>query len=196
MKHNLYGSVALLGTSADPPTTGHNALLIGLSEIFSKVVTWASSNPSKTHKTSLNQRLELLNALVQQISVPNIELKQELSSKWAIDTLELAKKYWPNENLVLVIGSDLIQDIPNWVKAKDLIKKAHIGIVPRYGWPIDEHELKKIHQMGGQTSLLPLDIPPSASSAIHNGPNVSQIPKAILPILKRKQLYGFSQNNQ
>ena len=196
MKHNLYDSVALLGTSADPPTTGHNALLIGLSTIFSKVVTWASSNPSKTHKASLKQRLELLNALVQEISLPNIELKQELSSKWAITTLGMATKYWPNTNLVLVIGSDLIQDIPNWVQAEDLIQKAHIGIVPRYGWPINQNELNKIHQMGGQTSLLQLDIPPSASSAIHKATNVSQIPKAILPILKRKQLYGFTQDNQ
>ncbi len=196
MKHYSCGSLALIGTSADPPTKGHKALLTGLSNIFPKVITWASNNPAKHHKASLSQRLELLNELVETIALPNLELKQELSSQWAIHTLELAKIYWPNENLVLVIGSDLIQDIPNWVKAKDVIKTAHIGIVPRYGWPIDAHELKRIHQMGGQTSLLPLDIPPSASSAIHNATNLSQIPKAILPILKRKQLYGFSQDNQ
>ena len=71
-----YRSIALLGTSADPPTNGHQALLIGLCKLFPKVLTWASNNPGKKHEHSLNQRIELLNALVEKLSLPNLELKQ------------------------------------------------------------------------------------------------------------------------
>jgi len=193
---NSYESLALLGTSADPPTNGHKALLTGLSKLFPKVVTWASSNPTKAHKISLNQRIELLNALVEKIALPNLELKQEISSKWAIKTLDLANELWPEEKLSLIIGSDLVQDLPNWFKARSVLRKAQIGIVLRHGWPINQHDLETIQKMGGATSLLPLDIPATASSDIHNEPIISQIPQAILPILKSKNLYGFSQEEQ
>ena len=84
------GTIALLGTSADPPTCGHQALLKGLLKLFPKVVTWASDNPLKQHGESLENRHALLNALVEAISNPKLQLIQELSSPWTITTLERA----------------------------------------------------------------------------------------------------------
>ncbi|MGL6133191.1 MAG: nicotinate-nucleotide adenylyltransferase, partial [Prochlorococcaceae cyanobacterium] len=40
-------TVAMLGTSADPPTRGHQALLEGLLNLYPRVATWASDNPVK-----------------------------------------------------------------------------------------------------------------------------------------------------
>ncbi len=194
MKISPNKSIALLGTSADPPTNGHQALLIGLCKLFPKVLTWASNNPGKKHIHSLNQRVELLNALVEKIALPNLELKQALSHKWAVKTLEKASIFWPAENLVLVIGSDLVKDIPTWYKASDIFKKSYLGIVPRKGWPLDNNELQKIKGMGGKSILLPLTIPETASSTIKEQQIFSQVPKAILPILKEKKLYGISEN--
>ncbi len=189
-------SIALLGTSADPPTNGHKALLIGLSKLFPKVVTWASDNPAKKHSISLIQRYELLNILVETIAIPNLELKQELSSKWAVNTLDEAAKYWPDNDFFLIIGSDLIQDLPTWHEAKNLVKKASLGIVPREGWPLNKADLQLIHDLGGQTEVLPLKIPATASSAVRCQPILSQIPEAILPILQQKNLYGIPRNIQ
>ena len=36
-------TIALFGTSADPPSTGHRALLEGLLDHYPQVVTWAST---------------------------------------------------------------------------------------------------------------------------------------------------------
>ncbi len=196
MNINPYKSIALFGTSADPPTTGHKALLIGLSKLFPKVVTWVSNNPSKKHKTSINQRHELLNILVEAIGVSNLELNQSLSSQWAIETLQRANKYWPDQNLVLVIGSDLITELPKWQAAKGILKKSSIGIVPRQGWPINTKAIQAIQDMGGNINLLPLDIPATSSSAIHNKLILSHIPEVILPIIRKKNLYGILQNIQ
>ena len=41
--------LALFGTSADPPTCGHQALLEGLLGLYPAVATWASTNPLKRH---------------------------------------------------------------------------------------------------------------------------------------------------
>ena len=46
-------SIALFGTSADPPTLGHEALLSELTKIFPKVITWASDNPDKKNQLPL-----------------------------------------------------------------------------------------------------------------------------------------------
>ena len=192
MKKTIYSSIALLGTSADPPTTGHKALLIGLSKLFPTVATWASNNPGKRHRTSLDQRHELLSTLVETIDLPNLQLRQELSSQWALMTLEQAKDYWPGKSLMLIIGSDLVKSLPTWFEAKKVLMEAEIGVVPRLGWPIKGTELKVITNMGGNVTVLPLDIPAAASSAIHSNPHLSYIPKAILPILKEKNLYGIS----
>ena len=192
MKKTTYSSIALLGTSADPPTTGHKALLIGLSKLFPTVATWASNNPGKRHRTSLDQRHELLSTLVETIDLPNLQLRQELSSQWALMTLEQAKDYWPGKSLMLIIGSDLVKSLPTWFEAKKVLMEAEIGVVPRLGWPIKGTELKVITNLGGNVTVLPLDIPAAASSAIHSNPHLSYIPKAILPILKEKNLYGIS----
>ena len=192
MKKTTYSSIALLGTSADPPTTSHKALLIGLSKLFPTVATWASNNPGKEHITSLEQRQELLSILVETIDLPNLELRQEFSSQWALMSLEQAKDYWPGERLMLIIGSDLVKSLPTWFEAKKVLSKAGIGVVPRQGWPINSTELKAITKMGGEITVLPLDIPAAASSEIHSNRHLSYIPKAILPILKEKNLYGIS----
>lgn len=42
-------AIALLGTSADPPTRGHQVLLEGLLNRYDHVATWASDNPLKQH---------------------------------------------------------------------------------------------------------------------------------------------------
>ncbi|NEQ41665.1 MAG: nicotinic acid mononucleotide adenylyltransferase, partial [Okeania sp. SIO3I5] len=42
--------IALFGTSADPPTAGHETIVRWLSQNFNKVVVWASDNPFKSHQ--------------------------------------------------------------------------------------------------------------------------------------------------
>ncbi len=187
----LIGPIALLGTSADPPTYGHKALLQGLLKIFPKVVTWASNNPFKVHGASLENRCQLLHALVKEIADPQLELIQDLSSPWTITTLEKASKKWPGEQLIFVIGSDLTQQIPTWEKAELVLQKARIGIAPRAGWPVDPSQLNILQSLGGKVDLLPLTIPAASSSEIRNQPDLSQIPKSILPIVFKQNLYGL-----
>ena len=184
--------LALLGTSADPPTYGHKALLEGLSKLFPKVITWASDNPLKAHDVSLCQRQELLKILVKDLNLPNLDVDDSVSSPWAFRTIEKAKKYWPDSELILIIGSDLIHQLPTWRRSRDLLKTARLGIAPREGWPINKLALKTIKDLGGEIDLLPLNIPSTASSLIRNKPKIVDIPKAILPILLQKKLYGLS----
>ena len=185
-------TIALFGTSADPPTLGHEALLNELTKIFPKVITWASDNPDKKHQIPLLKRTQLLRILVKKISNPKLELVQELSSPRTIHTLKKAFQLWPEANFSFVIGSDLAVQVPHWLNAKSILSKATIAIVMRNGWPIRDQHLKEIKKLGGQIDLLPFEIPESSSSKFRERLQESLVPKELIPLLLEENLYGLA----
>ncbi|WP_421657438.1 adenylyltransferase/cytidyltransferase family protein [Leptothermofonsia sp. ETS-13] len=66
-------NIALFGTSADPPTAGHRAILVWLSQRYDCVAVWASDNPFKTHQTPLEHRMAMLQLLINDINPPKKE---------------------------------------------------------------------------------------------------------------------------
>jgi nicotinate-nucleotide adenylyltransferase len=187
-------SIALFGTSADPPTLGHEALLHELTKIFPKVITWASDNPDKKHQISLKKRTQLLKVLVKKISNPKLELVQELSSPRTIHTLKKASQLWPEASFSFVIGSDLAVQVPNWLNARSILNKATIAIAMRDGWPMSDNQLEEIKKLGGEIDLLPFNIPESSSSKFRKRPQEVLVPQELVPLLLEENLYGLADN--
>ena len=185
-------SIALFGTSADPPTLGHEALLSELTKIFPKVITWASDNPDKKHQIPLLKRTQLLRLLVKKISHPKLELVQELSSPRTIHTLKKAFQLWPESSFIFVIGSDLALQVPKWLNAKSILSKVRIAIAMRDGWPISEIQLEEIKNLGGEIEILPFKIPESSSSQFRERPQKVLVPQEIVPLLLEENLYGLA----
>ena len=187
-------SIALFGTSADPPTLGHEALLSELTKIFPKVITWASDNPDKKHRIPLLKRTQLLKILVTKISHPKLELVQELSSPRTIHTLKKAFQLWPRASFSFVIGSDLTSQVPKWLNAQSILNKATIAIAMRDGWPIRDNQLEEIKKLGGEIDLLPFKIPKSSSSKFREKPQEVLVPQELVPLLLEENLYGLADN--
>ena len=187
--------IALLGTSADPPTVGHQALLEGLLTQFDRVATWASDNPMKRHDADLEQRCDLLKTLVETIASPRLQLAQELSSPFAVTTLERASERWPDHRLCFVVGSDLAQQIPAWKESQRMLQQCNLGIVPREGWPLEPCTLETLRQMGAAARVLPLVIPAAASSQVKRKQKRHQVPECLWPLLLKHNLYGFNAAN-
>ena len=187
-------SIALFGTSADPPTLGHEALLSELTKIFPKVKTWASDNPDKKHQIPLLKRTQLLKLLVKKISHPKLELVQELSSPRTIHTLKKAFQLWPEASFSFVIGSDLAMQVPKWLNAKSILSKVRIAIAMRDGWPISDIQLSNIKKLGGKIEILPFKIPESSSSKFRERPQKVLVPQEIVPLLLEENLYGLADN--
>ena len=184
--------MALLGTSADPPTLGHQELLKQLLQLFPRVATWASDNPMKQHGAPLEQRSILLRTLVQSINNPRLQIVQELSSPWAITTLERANSLWPGVELVFVVGSDLVAQIPKWKNFSALLEHSRLAIAPREGWPMDGRALQDLEVHGGRVEVLSLQIPATASSTARQQLDHTQIPAALWPVLQQQNLYGLT----
>jgi nicotinate-nucleotide adenylyltransferase len=186
-------TLALLGTSADPPTEGHRALLAGLAEHYDQVVTWASDNPLKQHGAPLAVRAQLLEALVQDLADPRIRHRQALSSPRAIDTVTRAAELWPSHALVFVVGGDLAAQVPSWYRAAELLQRCRLAVVPRQGFPLDPKALATIEALGGQPEVVHLPVPATASSAIRRHPSPEQVPAALWAELVKHNLYGLGQ---
>ena len=65
-------SIALFGTSADPPTLGHKKILEELSKIYSFTISYVSNNPNKKHKENISTRSHLLKTLIEDLVNPKI----------------------------------------------------------------------------------------------------------------------------
>jgi nicotinate-nucleotide adenylyltransferase len=187
----MTATIALLGTSADPPTLGHQSLLESLLDHFQRVATWASDNPMKRHDACLEHRSELLQALVMAIDNPRLSTEQTLSSPYTITTLERAARLWPHHELCFVIGSDLAAEIPHWKQSELWLKRCRLGVVPRKGWPLEPEHLEGLRHLGAQITVLPLQIPETASSSIRKTSASDQIPKPLWPLLLQHNLYGL-----
>ncbi len=148
--------IALFGMSADPPTAGHQAIIKWLSQRYHRVVVWAADNPFKSDQTPLEHRVAMLRLLIAEIdiSTDNIALQQELSSYRTLETLEKAKQRWNEDaEFTLVIGSDLLTQLPRWYRIEDLLRQVQLLVVPRPGYVINDGSLAEIEQLGGKIAI-------------------------------------------
>lgn len=187
----MSATVALFGTSADPPTLGHQALLEQLLQRYPLVVTWASDNPGKQHGAPLALRARMLADLVASLANPRLEHRQELSSPWAITTLERAAAQWPGAQLVFVVGSDLLNQIPHWRQAAQVLQCCRLAVVPRLGWPLEPTAIDTLERLGGRVTVLELPIPGTASSQLRQRSDPGQMAPAAGLLVREHNLYGL-----
>ncbi len=184
-------SIALFGTSADPPTAGHQAILVWLAEHFDQVAVWASDNPFKQHQTSLAHRATMLQLLIEEIYPPrqNLWLMQQLSSPRALVTVEQARQYWPNADFTLTIGADLVTQLPRWYQVEELLQQVKLLIVPRPGYAITESDLASLRQVGANLTVADLEVPAVSSTAYRREADPEIVTPPIEAYIHREHLY-------
>ncbi|WP_041933597.1 nicotinate-nucleotide adenylyltransferase [Gloeothece verrucosa] len=185
--------IALFGTSADPPTAGHQAILKWLSDHYDQVAVWASDNPFKDHQTSLEHRLEMLRLLISEIDPPrdNIKVYEQLSHRRSLHSLEKAKEIWGEAaDYSLVIGSDLVGQIRRWYRIEELFQQVKILIVPRPGYLIDDRDLEALHQLGGDYQIADLKVPGVSSTAYREEKDKTVVTQPIKDYIHQEKLYA------
>ena len=189
MKFDTNNRVALFGTSADPPTIGHKKILKELSKIYSRIITYASNNPTKKHKESIFFRKLLLETLIKDINNPNIIFDQKISSPWAIESIDKCKKIYTIDKLDFVVGSDLITDIFSWKDFDKILQEVKLLIIKREGYPIESNTLKMLETNKVIFEISSFKIPNISSSMVRLNRNYSNLPKSLIDIVKKNNLY-------
>jgi nicotinate-nucleotide adenylyltransferase len=189
LKFDTKNRIALFGTSADPPTIGHKKILEELSNIYSCVITYASDNPKKKHKENISFRNLLLKSLIKDLNNPKIIFNQKISSQWAIESIEECKKIYDFSKIDFVIGSDLITEIFSWKNFDKIIHAVKLLIIKREGYPIEPKTLKMLKTNKVNFEISSLNIPNISSSMVRLNNNYSDLPKSLIDIVKKNNLY-------
>ena len=101
-------SIALFGTSADPPTIGHKKILEELSKIYTFTIGYVSNNPNKNRKEDISIRSHLLKTLIEDLDNPKILFNQRVSSQWAVESIKKCKKIYDFNNFIKIFPADNI----------------------------------------------------------------------------------------
>ena len=183
-------SIALFGTSADPPTIGHKKILEELSKIYAFTISYVSNNPKKKHIEDISIRSHLLKTLIDDLDNPKILFNQKISSQWAVESIEKCKKIYEFNNLDFVIGSDLIQDIFCWKNFEKIIKEVSFFIILREGYPVESNTLKMLRTYNVKFKISSIKIPNISSSRFRLNFNYSILPTSLVDFVKKNNLYG------
>lgn len=181
--------IALFGTSADPPTAGHQAIIRWLSQHYDWVAVWASDNPLKSHQTLLEHRAAMLGLLINDLCENNIGLYQELSSPRTLETVEKARRRWNEAELTLVVGSDLLRQLPRWYRVEDLLRQVQLLVVPRPGFTIDDRAVDELRQLGTEVAIAHLDAPAVSSTAYREYKDPHALTSTVEAYIHQKNLY-------
>lgn len=208
--------IALFGTSADPPTVGHQTILHWLSYHYDRVVVWASDNPFKKHQTPLIYRTEMLGLAIadvktsdpaspkqRRVATPhvareraslthnNINLHPELSDRYTLITVNKARKKWGKDvEFTLVIGSDILSQITSWYRSEELLAQVKLLVVPRLGYGIKDEDLKALEEVGGKFAIASLNAPKVSSSTYRLHKDKSLVIPAVNNYIRQKNLYN------
>ncbi len=191
--------IVLFGTSADPPTVGHQTILRWLAQYYDLVVVWASDNPFKQHHTTLEHRTEMLRRAIAEIEPPrhNISLHPELSDRRTLVTVNKAKQIWQKDvEFTLVIGSDLLKQITSWYRIKELLQEVKILVIPRPKYSINQEDLTVLESLGGRCAIATLNAPKVSSSAYRLQGNKTVLTPAVESYILQHHLYDSAINHQ
>lgn len=189
--HSSMNKIALFGTSADPPTAGHQAILRWLSEHYDLVIVWASDNPFKEHQTTLEDRSQMLRLAIEEIDAAqdNIRLCQDFSDRRSLITIEKARSIWQNDEFTFVIGADLLSQINSWYRIKELLSQVKILVIPRPGYAIMNSDLDSLSNLGGDFTIATLDSPRVSSTAYRLRRDPTVLTPAVAVYIHQQNLY-------
>jgi len=182
-------SIALFGTSADPPTIGHKKILEELSKLYAFTIGYVSNNPKKNHKEDISIRSNLLKTLIEDLDNPKILFNQSVSSQWAVESIKKCKEIYKFNNLDFVIGSDLIKDIFYWKNFDKITDEVSFLVFLREGHPVESNTLKMLETYNVKFKISSIKIPNISSSKFRLNFNYSNLPNSLIDIVKKNNLY-------
>jgi nicotinate-nucleotide adenylyltransferase len=148
-------------------------------------------NPFKSSSQLLNeyQRLHLLRIATEttpQIKPVDIEFRLPRPS-YTINTLTYLKEKYPQHEFCLIMGTDSVQNLPNWKNASVLLNEYKIYAYKRPGFEINDIPAKQIVVMDAPLLMISSSY---IRSQIQNGKSIQfLLPDAVIAEIERSGYY-------
>lgn len=203
--------IAVFGGSFNPPHKGHVQAACAAMKMLSAerlLVIPAAKAPHKDepeNSPSAELRYELTAlafAGIDGAQVLNLELKRPGKS-YTVDTLESLKAIYPEDELWLLMGTDMLLSFEQWKDYERIIALASLAVFPRARG--DEAALQEAvdrlqREYGAKIELLPFVSTEISSSELRemlqNRSGNSFLPDAVYEEIIRLRLYGAKPNLQ
>jgi len=176
--------IALFGGSFNPPQNGHVAVVRALvdSKQFDEVWVLPSfRHPFGKSLAPFEDRLNLcrlaFEALSPSLKVSSVEKEINPQKGYTVDTVRYLKKKYPESKFYLVMGSDLILELPRWKDPDELKKMVEIYPISRAGYEdskfprVSSTEIREALRLGKDISSL---VPPKVAKYIRDKKIYSQ----------------------
>lgn len=136
---NLQGYTALYGGSFDPPHMGHQMACLYLLQALAAEAVWLVPTGQHafgkalipySHRRAMCERMaEPFGA---QVLVNDTE-QNHGGTSYTIDTLLSLRGAHPTRRFALVIGADVVADLPRWHRAAELVQMSPLVVIGRSG---------------------------------------------------------------
>lgn len=184
-------TVAIFGGSFDPPHVGHvlavhYVLSVGWADSVIVVPVYEHAFQKRSEK--FEHRLALCQAAFAQISrVAVSPVERDLPApSYTLQTVQALAEAFPGAEFRLLVGADLLADVPRWHRAEELKKLAPLLVLGRAG----------VEKSGAPRALLP-EISSSEvrgwlkerSDAAVRDALAAHVPKAVRELIEENGLY-------
>jgi len=144
--------IGVFGGTFDPPHVGHLILAMEASDQLNlDQILWVLA-PDPPHKqgkkiTSINVRIRMVKAAIDDdpgFTFSYVDIDRP-GPHYVLDTMNLIRNEFPDNELVFLMGGDSLHDLPKWHKPKEFILVCDkIGVMRRPGEQIDFRDLKDV----------------------------------------------------
>ncbi len=132
--------IGILGGTFNPVHKAHLQMAncaikkLGLNRVLLMV---AADPPHKQVADAVEGRHRFRMAQLAAQDAPGVEASDlELGRRgksYTCDTLSTLKKLYPDAELTLILGSDMLADLPNWKNPAEILSMARVACIPRKG---------------------------------------------------------------
>jgi nicotinate-nucleotide adenylyltransferase len=194
--------LGIFGGTFDPPHWGHIRLArTALASLRLEKVLWmpTADPPHKRGRSlaPLADRLDMVAAAIHEdpaFALSRVEVDRP-GPHFAVDTVALLSAEYSGDQLVYLMGSDSLRDLPGWSRPQDLIRQCTLGVLRRPDVTVDLERLeellpgvsRKLEWISGACS-------PVASHQVRQRvrqdlPIAELVPAAVVSIIEQRALY-------
>lgn len=156
----------VFGGTFDPPHQGHRHLLeCVMSHGYDRAIVIPAKIPPHKERSAgdddFKRRFELVRKMfsdMENVTVSDIENRREGKS-YTVETLRILNKEYPDQQLYLLVGSDMLLSIERWRDYEEILRRAIIISAARIKTDIEKiHEYKKYLEKKYNCSIIIYDM--------------------------------------
>lgn len=179
----------IFGGTFDPPHVGHLLLAERVSEALTlDQLLWmpVAQSPFKQGKatSSVAHRMAMIAAAIgdnPRFAVSDLDTRGK-APHYTVDLLRTLHALWPDDNLVFVMGGDMLNSFDRWHQPDEILDLATIAAVPRPGEPLDVARLgDALPTLPARLTIIPMPLIDISSTDIRKRVAEGQSVRYMLP---------------